>query len=125
MSQDGIAAQAVVRGHDVASGGALLGELLNADGAGKRVGTAAAVLLGDTHTHHTQIEQLFDVLTGIHSLGVNLGSDGLDFVLGELSHHLPDQQMLRAQIEIHNAFSFYTNLEKAILICHRDRYRGL
>ena len=105
VSQDGIAAQAVVGSHDIAGGGALLAQLLDADGAGQRVSTLSAVLLGDAHAHHAQVEQLLDVLAGIEGLGVGLGSDGLHFVLGELSHHLPDQQMLRAQIEIHNAFS--------------------
>ena len=107
VGQDGVAAQAVVGGYDIAGGGALLGQLLDADGAGQRVSTLSAVLLGDAHAHHAQVEQLFDVLAGIEGLGVGLGSDGLHFVLGELSHHLPDQQMLRAQIEIHNAFSLY------------------
>ena len=125
VGQDGVAAQAVVGGYDIAGGGALLGQLLDADGAGQRVSTLSAVLLGDAHAHHAQVEQLLDVLAGIEGLGVGLGSDGLHFVLSELSHHLPDQQMLRAQIEIHNAFSFYVNFGKAILICRRDRYHSL
>ena len=111
VGQDGIAAQAVVGGHDVAGGGALLGQLLNADGAGQRIGACAAVLLGHAHAHHAQVEQLLDVLPGILAGLVGLGSDGLDFILGEFRHHLPDQLVLTAQIEIHDVVSLFKILK--------------
>ena len=114
VGQDGIAAQAVVGGHDVAGGGALLGELLNADGAGQRIGACAAVLLGHAHAHHAQVEQLLDVLPGILAGLVGLGSDGLHFVLGEFRHHLPDQLVLTAQIEIHDVVSLFKILKSLI-----------
>ena len=115
MGDDGIAAQAVVGGHDVAGGGALLGQLLDADGAGQGISARAAVLLGDAHAHHAQVEQLLDVLPGILAGLVGLGSDGLHFILGEFRHHLPDQLVLTAEIEIHDVFSLYSNLENATM----------
>ena len=115
VGDDGIAAQAVVGGHDVAGGGALLGQLLDADGTGQGVSARAAILLGDAHAHHAQVEQLLDVLPGILAGLVGLGSDGLHFILGEFRHHLPDQLVLTAEIEIHDVFSLYSNLENATM----------
>ena len=44
-----------------------------------------------------------------------VGSDGLHFILGEFRHHLPDQLVLTAEIEIHDVFSLYSNLENATM----------
>ena len=106
VGHDGIAAQAVVGGHDIAGGGALLGELLDADGAGQRIGARTAVLLGHAHAHDAQIKQLLDALAGILAGAVGLRRDGLDLIFGEGSHHLADQLMFLAQIKIHNTFSY-------------------
>ena len=101
VGHDGVAAQAVVGGHDVAGGGALLAELLDADGAGQRIGAGAAVLLGHAHTHDAQIEQLLNVVAGVFAGAVGLRRDGLDFLFRKLRHHLADQLMFTTQIEIH------------------------
>ena len=127
VHDDGIAAQAVVGGHDVAGGGALLGQLLDADGAGQGIGAGAAVLLGHAHAHHAQVEQLLDGLPGILAGLVGLGSDGLHFILGEFRHHLPDQLVLTAEIEIHDVFSLYINLESATMckMCRRACFQKM
>ena len=118
VGQDGVAAKAVVGGHDVAGGGALLAQLLDADGGGQGVRAGAAVLLGHAHAHHAQVEQLLDVLPGVLAVEVGLRGDGLHFVLGEFRHHLPDQLVLTAQIEIHVMFSpCYKFLLKLCLFC--------
>ena len=93
-------------GYDVAGGGALLAELLNADGAGQGIGTAAAEFLRHADTHDAQIKQLLNVLAGILTGAVGLRRDGLDLIFGEGSHHLADQLMFLAQIKIHNTFSY-------------------
>ena len=93
---DGVTAQAVVGSHNVAGRGALLGEFLDADSAGQRIGARAAVLLGHAHTHDAQIEQLLDVVAGVLAGTVRLSRDGLDFPLGKLRHHLADHLMFTA-----------------------------
>ena len=116
VGQDGVAAQAVVGGHDVPGGGALLAQLLDTDGGGQGVRAGAAVLLGHTHAHDAQVEQLLDVLPGVFAVQVGFGGDGLHFVFGELGHHLPDQLVLTAQIEIHVMFSPYLKFWKFIYV---------
>ena len=112
VGQNGVAAQAVVRRHNVARGCALLRKLLHADRCGQRVCSRAAVLLGNAHAHHAQVEQLLDVLPGVLAGLVRLRCDGLHFVLSEFRHHLPDQLVLTAQIEIHVVFSLYQIFER-------------
>lgn len=102
VGHNGVAAQTVVGRHDVAGGGALLAQLLDAQGTGQRIGARAAVLLGDAHTHDAQIKQLLDVFVGILAGAVGLRRNGLDFLFRKLRHHLADQLMLTAQIEIHS-----------------------
>ena len=114
VGQNGVAAQAVVGRHNVARGCALLRKLLHADRCGQRVCARAAVLLGNAHAHHAQVEQLLDVLPGVLAGLVRLRCDGLHFVLSELRHHLPDQLVLTAQIEIHVVFSLYQIFERSV-----------
>ena len=116
IGHDGIAAQAVVGGHNVAGGGALLAQFLDADGAGQRIGARAAVLLGDAHTHDAQIKQLLDVLAGVLAGAVRFRRDGLDFLFGKLRHHLADQLMLTAQIEIHVVSPIFLLCFRTVLI---------
>ena len=99
--EDGAAAQAVVGGHDVAGGGALLGQLLDGDGPGQVVGPGPAVRLGDDHAHDAQVEELLDGLPGISRGLVGLGGDGLHLGLGKFPHHLADQLLLTGQFEFH------------------------
>ena len=102
VGHNGVAAQTIVGRHDVTGGGALLAQLLDAQGTCQRVGTCAAVFLGHAHTHDAQLEQLLNVVAGVLAGTIRLRRDGLDLPLGELRHHLADQLMLTAQIEIHS-----------------------
>ena len=66
----------------------------------------AAELLGHDHAHNAQIEQLLDVLAGVSRGFVGFRSDGLNFVLGEVMHHLANQFLFTGQMEIHVQVSF-------------------
>ena len=61
--QNGHAAQRVA-GHDVAGGGACLGQFLRDDGGRHLIGACTAVLLGNGHAHDAQLEHFPDVLGG-------------------------------------------------------------
>ena len=111
---NGIAAQAVVGGHDVAGGGALLAQFLDADGAGQRIGARAAILLGNTHSHDAQIKQLdqtaFQCSPGDTRRCGQSPQLWIDFFFRKLRHHLADHLMLTTEIEIHNCSPIFCDM---------------
>ena len=103
---DRAAAQTVVGCEDVAGGGALLGKLLDRNGRAEGVCTGAAEFFRHDHAHNAQIEQLVDVRAGISRGFVGFCCDGLNFVFGEVTHHLANQFLFTGQMEIHVQVSF-------------------
>ena len=106
VCNDRAAAQTIVGSEDIAGGSALLGQLFDSDSGGQVVSACAAELLGHDHAHNAQIEQLLDVLAGVSRGFVGFRSDGLNFVLGEVMHHLANQFLFTGQMEIHVQVSF-------------------
>ena len=106
VCDDRAAAQTIVGSENIAGGSALLGQLLDSDCRGKVVSACAAELFGHDHAHNAQIEQLLDVLAGVSRGFVGFRSDGLNFVLGEVMHHLANQFLFTGQMEIHVQVSF-------------------
>ena len=95
------AAQGGMCGNDDSSGAADLGQLLHAHGVGQNVAAGAAVLLGEVNTHHPQLGHLLDGLHGEPLFFVDLLGQGLHFVLGEFTVHLPEHLLLVCQMKIH------------------------
>ena len=100
MLQDGHTAEGV-SGHNIAGGGAGLGQLLGDDGGGKLIRPLTTVLLGHNHAHDAQLEQLSNILRGIGVVPVNLRRNGLHLIFGETADHLLNERLLFCQCKIH------------------------
>ena len=106
VCDDRAAAQTIVGSENIAGGSALLGQLLDSNCRGKVVSACAAELFGHDHAHYAKVEQLLDVLARVSRGFVGFRCDGLDFVLGEVMHHLANQFLFTGQMEIHVQVSF-------------------
>ena len=99
--KDGGAAQGGVGGDDDSGGAADLGQLLHAHGVGQDVAACAAVLPGEVNAHHAQLRHLLHGFHGEALFLVNLLGQGLDLVLGKLTVHLTEHQLLIGKMKIH------------------------
>ena len=104
--ENGSAAQRGMSGNDNGSGAADLGQLLHAHGIGEDVAAGAAILLGEVNAHHAQLRHLLDGLHGETLFLVDLGGQGLHFVLCKFAVHLANEQLFLSQMEVHTLFSF-------------------
>jgi hypothetical protein len=78
-------------------------QLLDRDGVGDGVRSAAAVLLGDRHAHQAELGELRDQVVGKTRLAVELLGHWCDALLREVAHGLPDELVLRVELEVHAA----------------------
>ena len=75
-------------------------QLLDRDRVGERVGAAAFVLLGDRHSHQTELGQLRDELVREALLAIELGRDRRDAFEGELPDGVANELVLFVEVEV-------------------------
>jgi hypothetical protein len=84
-------------------------EFLDDDAGSERVGSHAAVFLGEAEStqaelrgffHHRLRKALFEILLAIECIG-----NWRDFVFGELTHHVADLALFFGQMQVKHHFS--------------------
>ena len=78
-------------------------QLLDRDRVRERVGSAAAVLLRDRHAHQAERRELGDQLVREALLPVELLRDGRNLLERELADGVPEELVLRVEVEVHRA----------------------
>ena len=118
---DGSSAQRGVSGQDDTGGAADLAHLLNGHDIGQNIAAGAADRLREVDAHHAQLSHLLDGLLGEVLLGIDLLSEGLDFVFSKLLVHLLDHLLLFRQSKIHliNLHILKQTQPGAVIYCAR------
>ena len=90
----------MVRGHRDRDRRVDPSELLDGDRIGDGVGACASVLLGNRHSHQTQLRHAGNELVGEAALAVELLGERRDAVPRELAHGRADELVLLVELEI-------------------------
>jgi hypothetical protein len=90
----------VVRGDGDRDGRVHARQLLDRDRVRKRVGSGAAVLLGNRHPHQPELRELAHELVGKTVLAVELLRDRRDALDREVAHSSPDELVLFGEVVV-------------------------